>query len=270
MSRDPRLWIAVTGKGGAGKSVIAGTLARILARRGHRVLALDSDPMPGLTLSLGAEEPAEPPLNQAAENYEGFRWRLKSGIGPVRAIQRFSTEAPDGVRLLTLGKADRDGLSNIQGSVLAYHDAVNRLDRAKTFRNWALIGDVPAGPRQVGAGFAAFARRYLVVVEPTWPSALAGRRVARVARAFLPGADVRFVASKVRGAADRRRVELLIGKPVMASIPLDPEVAAAERRGVALLDAAPDALAVHAIERLADDLEGRRLSPHMNLGSSEE
>ena len=252
------LWIALTGKGGAGKSVIAGTLARLLARRGHRVLALDSDPMPGLTMSLGAEEPDEPPLNEAAENYEEFRWRLKPGIGPVRAVQRFSTEAPDGVRLLTLGKADADGLARVQGSVLAYHEAVNRLPETKTFREWILIGDVPAGPRQVGAGFAAFARTYLVVVEPTWPSALAARRVARAARA-REATDIRFVASKVSGERDREHVERLVGVPVFASVPLDPAVADAEREGVALLDAAPGSDAVAAISRLADQMDAGRL-----------
>lgn len=258
MSTDERLWIAVVGKGGAGKSVIAGTLARLLARRGHRVLALDSDPMPGLSLSLGAEEPRSPPLNRAAERYEKYRWRLKRGVGPVRAVQRFSTEAPDGVRLLTLGKADRDGLAHIQGSVLAYHDTVNRLHRSKTFRDWALIGDVPAGPRQVGAGFAAFARTCLIVVEPTWPSALAARRVARVARARSV-TDIRFVASKVSGRRDIRQIERLVAGPVFASVPLDEAVTDAERKGIALLDAAPDSDAVDAIERLADKLDGDRL-----------
>ena len=258
MTTQGPLWIAVVGKGGAGKTVIAGTLARLLARRGHRVLALDSDPMPGLSMSLGAEEPEEPPLNLAAENYEKFRWRLKRGIGPVRAVQRFSTEAPDGVRLLTLGKADKDGLAHIQGSVLAYHETVNRLSETKTFRSWTLIGDVPAGPRQVGAGFAGFARTLLVAVEPTWPSALAARRVARVADARSVK-DLRFVASKVGGRRDVRHVEKLIGTEVFASVPFDPAVAEAERDGVALLDAAPDSGAVSAIEDLAVRLDGARL-----------
>lgn len=78
------MWVAVAGKGGAGKSVVAGTLARILAREGERVLALDSDMMPGLALNLGAEEPALPPLLEAAEKDENGRWRLKRGIGPAR------------------------------------------------------------------------------------------------------------------------------------------------------------------------------------------
>jgi CO dehydrogenase maturation factor len=248
--------MAVTGKGGSGKSVIAGTLARLLSRRGHKVLALDSDPMPGLAMSLGAEEPSEPPLNAAAERYEKFRWRLRKGIGPVRAVQRFSTEAPDGVRLLTLGKADKDGLAHIQGSVLAYHDTVNRLHRVKTFRDWTLIADIPAGPRQVGAGFAAFASTYLVVVEPSWPSALAGRRVARVARARSVD-DLRIVASKVAGEEDLALVEELMGEAPFASVPLDEAVARAEREGTALLDAAPDSEAARAIGLLADRLTDR-------------
>jgi CO dehydrogenase maturation factor len=73
--------VAVVGKGGAGKSLVAGTLARLLARRGWPVLALDSDVLPGLTFSLGAEAPAVPPLEDAAVRDEDGRWRLRKGIG---------------------------------------------------------------------------------------------------------------------------------------------------------------------------------------------
>ena len=45
--------IAVAGKGGAGKSTTAATLARVLARRGFRVNALDDDPNPNLAVALG-------------------------------------------------------------------------------------------------------------------------------------------------------------------------------------------------------------------------
>lgn len=78
MTRE-RPALAVVGKGGAGKSVISGTLARLLARRGHRVLALDSDTLPGMELSLGARAPAEPPLLHAAQRGENGRWRYKPG-----------------------------------------------------------------------------------------------------------------------------------------------------------------------------------------------
>ena len=252
------LWFAVAGKGGTGKSVIAGTLARVLARRGHRVLAIDSDPMPGLARSLGIDEPASPPLLEAAEKPEGERWRLKPGIGPARAVARFTTAAPDGVRLLQLGKADKDGLIPINGSVNAFLHVVHRMDEAKSLRRLTVVGDLPAGPRHPAAGFSPYARLYVIVVEGSSQSALTARRIARIAREHRE-ADVMFVANKLRDPADIAWIERLLGEKVVAGVPADPDVTAAERAGAAVLDAAPGCAAVEAIERLADAIEGRRL-----------
>ena len=252
-----RLWLAVAGKGGSGKSVVSGTLARVLARRGHRVLAIDSDPMPGMAHSLGIPEPPVPPLlMQAAEKPEQGPWRLRPGIGPVTVTRRFTTPAPDGVRLLQLGKADTDGLAPVNGSVNAFLQTVRRMHEARSLYDWAVVGDLPAGPRQPAAGFSPYARLYVVVVEPTSQSALTGRRVARIARGPL-GADVLFVASKVTGPADRRLVERLLGERVDVVVPRDPAVGAAERRLAAVIDAAPRSEVVHAVQRLADIIEAR-------------
>jgi CO dehydrogenase maturation factor len=250
---DGMLWLAVAGKGGAGKSVIAGTLARILARRGRRVLAIDSDPMPGLARVLGVPEPASPPLLDAAEKVDG-RWQLKRGIGPARAVARYTTEAPDGVRLLQLGKADEHGLVPVQGSVTAFLRIVHRLHEARSLRRWTIVGDLPAGPRHPAAGFSPYARLYVVAVEPSSQSALTARRVARIARDHRD-AEVLLVASQTRGAADRRRIERLVGEPVTLAVPADAAVAAAERAGLAPLEAAAGSPAIRAIERLADHLE---------------
>lgn len=255
---DEPLWLAVAGKGGAGKSVIAGTLARVLARRGHQVLAVDSDPMPGLARSLGVEEPPAPPLKEAAVQGEDNRWRLKVGVGPMRAVQRFTTQAPDGVRLLQLGKAGKDGLIPVTGAVNAFLHVVHRIDEPRTLRRWTIVGDLPAGPRHTAAGFAPYARLYVVVLEGRSQSALTARRVARIAREHR-GAEVLFVGNKLAGAADRRRAERLLGEPLAHAVPADPAVVEAERAGAALLEAAPDSLAVDAIGRLADALEARRL-----------
>lgn len=256
---DRPLWLAVAGKGGSGKSVIAGTLARVLARRGHRVLAIDSDPMPGLARSLGIEEPETPPLQEAAFKPEGERWRLKPGIGPARAVSRFTTPAPDGVRLLQLGKADKDGLTNINASVNAFLHVVHRLHEPRSLRALTIVGDLPAGPRHPAAGFSPYARLYVIVVEPASQSALTARRVARIAREYRE-ADVLFVANKITGAQDIERVTRLLGEPVELWVPADPAVVAAERAGEALLDAAPDAPAMAAVERLAYAIERRSLS----------
>ena len=251
--------IAVVGKGGAGKSVIAGTLARVLARQGHRVLALDSDLMPGLELSLGARVPTEPPLKDAAERDEDGRWRLKRGIGPVRAVQRYSTEAPDGVRLVQLGKLGPDGLPPIQPAVQAFYRVVHRLARAKALRDWTIVGDLPAGPRQPAFDWAPYAQVFLVVVEPTSTSALTARRIARIVRS-RERVTVLPVGNKIRVKGDVRRLERLLGEPVFASVPADGALAAAERAGLAPIDEVPSSPAVRAIVDLASALATPSLS----------
>ena len=260
MPLEPRptapLWIGVAGKGGAGKSVIAGTLARELARRGHPVLAIDSDPMPGLAHSLGVPEPEAPLLVQAAEKPEKGPWRLRAGMGPEAVVQRYTTAAPDGVRLMQLGKADTDGLN--PASVNAFLEVVRRLHEVRSLYRWAIVGDLPAGPRHLAAGFTPYAGLYVVAVEPTSQSAMTGRRVARLARGPL-GADVIFVASKIAEPAQRERVERLLGERVDFEMPLDAAVVEAERRRVPVIDAAPDAPVVRAVQRLADTIEKRGL-----------
>ena len=243
----------MAGKGGSGKSVVAGTLARTLARQGHRVLALDSDLMPGLALSLGVAEPDLPALLGAAERTEGGRWRLRSGIGPVRAVQRFAIAAPDGVRLLQSGKITAEGLAPIMGAVNAYYATIHRIRRSRFFDSWTMIADLPAGPRQTAFDWAPFADMYLLVVEPTWKSALAARRIARIARAR--GAAVHVVANKVSRAADERWVSRALDQDVIAAIPWDERVRAAELHGHAPIDAAASSRGVRAIEELAHRLE---------------
>jgi CO dehydrogenase nickel-insertion accessory protein CooC1 len=157
---------------------------------------------------------------------------------------------------MQLGKADTDGLSSVQGSVNAFLQVVRRLHEAKSLYPWAIVGDLPAGPRHLAAGFSPYASLYVVVVEPTSQSAMTGRRVARLARGPL-GADVIFVASKVANPDERRRVERLLGEPVDFAIPADRAVTDAERHHVAVIDAAPDSPVVRAVQRLADTIERR-------------
>ncbi|MDP8942785.1 MAG: hypothetical protein M3N16_01485 [Actinomycetota bacterium] len=250
--------IAVVGKGGAGKSVIAGTAARILARRGHRVLAVDTDLMPGLAFSLGMGAGGGASLEGAAEKDDEGRWRLKKGVGPVRAVQRHAVRAPDGVRLLQCAKLDADGIDPIRGPLRACYAIVRRLGQAPAFRDWAMVGDLPAGPRQAAYDWAAYADTFVVVAEPTWKSALTARRVARIARG-RPGKSAVLVASKVEGEDDVRRVAELVGEPAVAAVPIDAAVAEADRLGVALIDYDPSSPAALAIEGLVDGLAARKM-----------
>jgi CO dehydrogenase maturation factor len=246
------LRVVVVGKGGAGKSVIAGTMARLLARRGRRVLALDTDTMPGLALSLGVRAPATPPLVEAVERAEAGCWRLKKGVGAVRAVQRYSTPAPDGVRVLEVGDHPAVDARAVTPSVQAFYQVIHSLPEAKALRDWTMIGDHPAGPRQAVHDWAPYADTLVIVAEPTWKSALTARRLVEIAGQRETG--LVMVASKVRSPADVDRVAQMTGEPVTASVPADDAVAASDRLGVALIDHAPDSPAVRAIDDLVEGL----------------
>jgi CO dehydrogenase maturation factor len=217
------------------------------------VLALDSDTMPGLAYSLGAAPPPEPPLLAAAEKDERGRWRTRRGIGPVRAVQRYATPAPDGVLLLQSGKTTDEGIAPVLGSVTVFYDVVQRIGRAPFFRDWAIVGDLSAGPRQTAYRWTAYADTVLLVVEPTWKSVLTARRIRNIA-ASISGARVGVVANKLARAADADEIASRLGEPVLAAVPVDEAVSEAERSGLPLLDHAPDAPATVAIARLAERL----------------
>lgn len=251
--------VAIVGKGGAGKSMLSGTLARILARRGHRVLTLDSDPMPGLTLSLGLGIVDTAMLTDAVEKNEQGRWRLRKGIGPYRAVQRFAVDGPDGIRHLQVGKFDERGQAAMQGSLSGYFSLMDRLWRTHAFDEWTVIADLAAGPRHVVFEFGRFADTFVLVVEPMWKSALTARRIARLVRS-RPGHAVMPVASKVKGPGDRELIEGMLGEPVAGAIPFDHAVRVAERSGVAPLDHDPESPAMLAIASIADQLEASRQS----------
>jgi len=250
--------LAVAGKGGSGKSVIAGTLARVLARRGHRVLALDSDTVPGLAFSLGVRAPDVPPLLAAAERGPDKRWRFAPGVGPVRAVQRFATPAPDGVLLLQIGKTTKEGQAPVTSATQAFHMTIHGLDRARTFDDWVLLGDLSAGPRQPAFDWAPYARHLLLVVEPTFQGMMTARRVHRITAEARPEVAFSLVVSKVREPDDAQRVSAFLGLPVLAAVPVDDAVRVSERRGVALIDHVSDSPGLRAIERLADSLEQGR------------
>jgi MinD-like ATPase involved in chromosome partitioning or flagellar assembly len=222
------------------------------------VLALDSDTLPGLAISLGAEVPDEPPLNSAVERNEKKRWCFIHGVGPVRAVQRYATDAPDGVRLLQLGKTGREGQAPYMAAANALYLIVHALNGAEAFRDWVILGDLPAGPRQAAYDWAPYAQRFLLVVEPTSQSMLTARRIKRIALESRPDVGVSLVVNKATTDDDGQRVSAFLDLPVLATVPSDESVRAAERAGVAVLDYAPDSPAVQAIQQLAQQLQAGR------------
>lgn len=249
-----RLRVAFVGKGGTGKSTIAGTLARLLAAQGEAVVVLDSDPMPGLALTLGVETTDEGVPDEAVEEVEGERPPYRLVLPAEEAVERYSLTGPDGVRLLQLGKL-RAHVRTVIRSQFAYRAIVTGLGPETP---WHLIGDLPAGTRQPFFGWGSFADSLLVVVEPTAKSMLSGRRLARLASAD-DAPRVVAVASKVDDDVDVGRIAEGTGLEVIAAIPRDDAITTADRAGRPLVDVAPDAPAVAAIGSLLDVLHRRMI-----------
>jgi CO dehydrogenase maturation factor len=234
----PGLRIAFVGKGGSGKSLIAGTVCRQLARSGRSVLAMDVDTMPGLGLSLGlGQSCARLPAGLAAR-VEGKGWQVKPGLRPSVLVDRYAQRGPDGVAFLALGKLPDD----IEPAVsVAFRYVLERFRRP----GWGLVGDLAAGTRQPMFGWAKFARTVIVVADPSAKALLTARRLVRA------GVGTHLVANKVQDDVDIDSIRAAVPLPLLGAVPYDADVADAERLGNAPIDIAPEGVAVKAIVDVA-------------------
>ena len=102
--------LAIAGKGGSGKTSISGTLARLLARDGHRVLAIDGDSNPNLALTLGI-----PPerMNDLPTLPRNLLERTRDGVQLTQTLDEVcdshSLRGPDGVTLLVMAHPQHAG-----------------------------------------------------------------------------------------------------------------------------------------------------------------
>ena len=245
----PMMRVAFAGKGGAGKSTIAGTFARLLARRDQPVLALDSDPMPGLPYSLGVAVDDHPiPDDVVVAGPEGGpRWVLHPDLDAAAIVDRYAAGCPDGVRYLQFGNL-WGPVVRLQQAQHAWSQVVAELDRDR----WHLVGDLPGGTRQAMFGWARYADTVCVVVEPTVKSMHPARRLLTLPRARWGPSSLMLVVNKARDDSDADRVSERLGMQPAAVIPHDPDAVRADRRGAAPLDAAPDGSLVSAVDALVD------------------
>jgi CO dehydrogenase maturation factor len=238
---DRGLRIAFVGKGGAGKSLIAGTVCRILGRNGQCVLAMDVDTMVGLSVSLGLGHETAPLPGDLAERVEGRGWQVKAGLRPARIVDRYARRGPDNVAFLTLGKLP----GNVQPAVtVAFRSVLDRFRRP----GWSIVADLAAGTRQPMFGWAEFARTVIVVADPSAKSLISAQRLVRA------GIGTHLVVNKVQDDADLANIQRDVPLPLIGVLPYDPEVGEAEKWGKAPIDAASNSPALRAIGALTQRL----------------
>jgi CO dehydrogenase maturation factor len=243
--------IAICGKGGSGKSTIAGALARHLAGKGHTVVAVDADPNPNLGVCLGVPretvETMRPILNALLD-----AGHTHDDPTPLAEdlLDRYGVDAPDGIRLVATGKIERPtdaclccGSHNTTRQFfgeLADDDRVVVADLEAGLNDliWAKPGadDVVLAVSEGSEKSVEIARRAVVVAEE-----LGVTRIIGVANRAVSGADVTRVADQLKVAE-------------VFSVPEDPAVEHADQLGVAPMDADPTSPAMVAIAELADVL----------------
>jgi CO dehydrogenase maturation factor len=244
--------LAIAGKGGSGKTSISGTMARLLARSGHKVLAIDGDSNPNLALTLGI--PAEQMSHMPVLPTNLLR---RTEAGPMLTltlddiITSHSVTGPDGVELLVMAHpqhADTGCLCSMHATVRRIIEAASDNDRD------VCLLDTEASPEHLSRGTASYADVMLAVVEPYFKSLETGRRMAALA-VDLGLERVALVANKIRDERELEAVQTFAANhdlEIAAMIPFDESFSLAERAGKAPLDFDPDSPAIAPIGRLAE------------------
>jgi CO dehydrogenase maturation factor len=260
--------IAVAGKGGVGKTFISGTLARLLAREGYNVLAVDADPNINTASSLGIPSDVAEKIVPLSDNEELIR--EKTGVAPGKSygqmfrltptvsdiVDKFGVVGPDGVQLLVMGTVKDGGSgcmcpSNALLRVLVQHLLIQRED--------ILVMDMVAGLEHLGRGTARRMDTMLVVVEPRMKSVDTVKRILKLAE-DIEVREVLAVGNKIGSEREKRFVEEKMGElgvPIAAYIPYDEAVAEADMLGEAPIDHNPNSAAIMALAELKNHLKQR-------------
>ena len=239
--------LAITGKGGVGKTTLSSTLARLYADEGRTVLAADVDPDANLGLALGLTQEEVDQIIPISK----MRTLVEERTGATAANKFFKlnpqvADIPDtfskeinGVKLLVMGTVDVGG----SGCVCPEHVMLKSILSALTYRkNDVVIMDMEAGLEHLGRGTAANMDQFIVVIEPGARSVQTYHNVKRLA-SDLGVKRVRVVANKVRDERDEEFVRSAIpAEDLLGMIHYNTEVIDADRNGQSPYDYSPKAI----------------------------
>jgi CO dehydrogenase maturation factor len=230
--------IAVAGKGGVGKTLVASGIAWSLARSGHTTIAIDADPSPNLALSLGIPEKDAAAIVPISENDSLIRKKTSTGFPGVynlnfsvdEVIRDFSLATPTGVHLLVMGTVKSMG----SGCTCPANSLIRTLLRHLVIdRDEAVVLDMEAGIEHLGRGTAEGVDMMLVVTDANKKSLEVAATIRRMALdSGIP--RVELAGNRVASDGEKKAIVRFAQEhtmPVIGFIPYDPDVFSAGIRG---------------------------------------
>ncbi len=209
--------IAISGKGGVGKTTLAGVMARTLGERGFKVLAIDADPDSNLGSAIGfmpEELRGAVPLAQMEEFIEERTGAKKGQYGSFFKLnpmvddipERFSVEKGN-VRLIVLGNIVQGG-----GGCFCAENVLLKslLSYVLIERDEYVIVDMEAGLEHLGRGSTAYIDALIVVVEPGQRSFQTAFQTKKLA-ADLGIKNIFAVGNKVMNDSDLTLIKKNLG-----------------------------------------------------------
>jgi len=236
--------IAISGKGGAGKTLLAGLLSRSFAEDGYRVIAIDADPDANLAVSLGFPPGFQPaPLSGMKELIEERTLTETDKSGNYFKLNPHVSDIPDtysaehdGIRLLVMGQVKRGGSGCYcpENSLLAA--LVAHLILA---RDEVVIMDMAAGIEHLNRGTARKVDCLVIVAEPSRASIETARRIKILAGEIGLG-RIMVVGNKIRSQSEKDfLISSLADFKFLGFIPYDQAIVNAEVTNSSLHQASP-------------------------------
>jgi CO dehydrogenase maturation factor len=258
--------IAISGKGGVGKTTLSALLAQVYADNGRDVLAVDADPAPCLAGALGFPQELLDQLHPISEMDELIEERTGAKPGTVGGFFTINPRVDDiperfsvmhrGVRLLEMGAVDTGG----SGCICPESAMLKTLFTHLLFRkDDVLILDMYAGVEHLGRATVDFVDAMLVVVEPTRRSLGTAAQIKKLAQDI--GLErLWLVGNKVRNDEESAFLESETpGIPLLGHLPASLSVQEADRLGKAVYDYVPSLREV--AEQMATTLAAQIESP---------
>ncbi len=216
--------LAISGKGGVGKTTFTALLAKAFSQRGFRVLAIDADPDANLAAALGYPNPEE--IRPIAEMAELVEERTGAKAGTVGGVFRMNPKVDDlpeklsgevdGIRLMRMGTVKKGGAGCICPESTLLRALVQHL---LIERKEVVLMDMEAGIEHLGRGTSSFVDRLLIVLEPGKRSVETAEKIRQLAE-DIHLKKLAAVGNKVRKPEDEAFLRNhLQGVPLLGALP---------------------------------------------------